>query len=72
MVAPDMSVLLKVEELPETERGSELRFAPKAPPDCTDSAASESEATAPVPSCIGSLNRSGAEVFCTYVLGEHK
>lgn len=46
-------MLLKVEELPLTDRGSELRFSLNAPPERADSAARESEATAPAPSRMG-------------------
>ena len=42
-----------MEELPETERGAEFLFSLKAPPEFADSAARESEAMAPGPSCLG-------------------
>ena len=64
MVAPEVSVLLKVEELPDTERGSELRFSLNAPPELADSAARESEAMGPGPSSLGLRYRSGSEVTC--------
>ena len=52
-MAPEVSVLLKVDEEPDCLRGSELRFSLKAPPERADSAARESEATAPAPSVVG-------------------
>lgn len=52
-MAPEVSVLLKVEELPETERGSEFLFLLNSPPEFTDSAARESEAIAPGFSSFG-------------------
>ena len=53
IVAAEVSVLLKVDEEPDCLRGSESRFSPKAPPERADSAARESEATAPAPSVVG-------------------
>lgn len=47
MVAPDVSVLLKVELEPETLKGSLLGFWENAPPCRTDSPARESLVTAP-------------------------
>ena len=61
-MAPDVSVLAKVELLPLTAWGSESRFSLKPPPDLTDSAASESDATAPAPSRISCFAR-GSVVF---------
>lgn len=52
VVAPEVSVLLSVDEAPLTPRGVALSFSAKAPPDCTDSAARESEAMGPVGSCL--------------------
>ena len=52
-MAPEVSVLLKVDEEPDCLRGSESRFSPNAPPERVDSAARESEATAPAPSVVG-------------------
>lgn len=52
-MAPEVSVLLKVDEEPDCLRGSELRFSLKAPLERADSAARESEATAPAPSVVG-------------------
>lgn len=40
VVAPEVSVLLKVEELPETESGLEFVFLLNSPPALADSAAS--------------------------------
>ena len=62
MVALEVSVLARVELAPLTERGFESRFSLKAPPDLADSAARESEATAPAPSGIRSLV-AGSVVF---------
>ena len=66
-MAPEVSVLAKVELPPFTERGSASRFCPKAPPERDDSAARESEVIAPGPSFLGFLNRSGS-VVCLNVL----
>ena len=52
VVAAEVSVLARVEELPLTARGSLSRFALKAPPARVDSAARESEATGPAPSVV--------------------
>ena len=57
-----MSVLLRVDLLPSTERGLESRFSPNAPPVRVDSAARESEATGPAPSRMGILE-AGSVVF---------
>lgn len=46
-VAPEVSVLLKVEELPETESGLEFVFLLNSPPALADSAARESAAMGP-------------------------
>ncbi len=46
-VAPEVSVLLKVEELPETESGLEFVFLLNSPPALADSAARESAAIGP-------------------------
>ena len=46
-------MLLKVELLPLTARGSLSRFSENLPPERADSAARESEATAPAPSSVG-------------------
>ena len=55
VVAALVSVVAKVELEPETPDGSAPRFEAKAPPLRWDSAASESDATAPAPSVVGLL-----------------
>lgn len=64
MVAPEVSVVLKVDLEPDTERGSLLRLAEKPPPERADSAARESEAMGPGPSCLGWREAAGSVVFC--------
>lgn len=51
-MAPEVLVLAKVELAPATPEGSELRFSLKPPPAREESAARESDATAPAPSRI--------------------
>merc|ERR1712093_121970 len=51
-LAPEVFSLANVEFDPDTPRGSLLRFSEKSPPSRDDSAARESEATAPAPSWI--------------------
>ena len=58
-----MSVLLNVEDEPDCWRGWLSRLSPNLPPERADSAARESDATAPAPSVVGLLRRSGSEVF---------
>ena len=66
MVAAEVSSLAKVELLPLTLRGSEPRFSAKSPPELTDSAARESDATAPAPSLMMSFV-AGSVVFYSQV-----
>lgn len=51
-MAPEVLALANVELEPETPWGSLLRFSEKSPPALVDSAARESDATAPAPSRI--------------------
>ena len=53
VVAFDVSVLLNVDEEPDCLRGWLSRFSPNLPPERADSAARESDATAPAPSVVG-------------------
>ncbi len=53
MVAFEVSVLLNVDEEPDCLRGWLSRFSPNLPPERADSAARESDATAPAPSVVG-------------------
>ncbi len=62
-MAPEVSVVLKVDEEPDCLRGWLSRLSPNLPPDRADSAARESDATEPAPSVVGLLLRSGSEVF---------
>jgi hypothetical protein len=50
VVAPEVSVFAYVELAPFTPEGSELRFSENPPPERVDSAARESDATAPADS----------------------
>ena len=67
MVALEVSVLLKVDVEPGCLRGWLLRFSPNLPPEREDSAARESDATAPAPSVVEFVYRSGSEVTCDVV-----
>ena len=62
VVAAEVSVVLSVEELPETASGAASRFLLNSPPARVDSAARESEAMGPAASCLGILER-GSVVF---------
>ena len=64
VVAPEVSVLAKVELLPLTDWGFESLLSLKPPPELADSAARESDATAPAPSLMGSSLARGSVVFC--------
>lgn len=69
--AAEVSVLLRVEESPETPRGWESGLEEKAPPRRVDSAARESLVMPPGPSWTRSCLAAGSVVFyALFMLGQ--